>query len=298
MPLELSTLGSCPVCGISGRVKKFHIPKTAVYQCAGCGLRYLDPCLSPSAMKSLYESDQSLTEMHDFHEGYYEYGDLNSRSRTAEDFRKALRILEGNLKSDTRSLLDVGFGNGFFLAMARQRGWKVAGIDSSASNVEKAREKFELHLLQANLEDYQTKEQFDAVCFWDVLEHLPDPHAVLRKASALLKPSGFLVVGIPNDASLLSCLAEFLYRVSSGRIQKGIEKVYFLEHVAYYNPTTLRLLFKKNGFTQVASFQTHTDLDKYSLPLLDRIMALGILLLGRLFRLENRCVVLFQKNHL
>jgi SAM-dependent methyltransferase len=39
---------------------------------------------------------------------------------------------------------------------------------------------------------------FDAITFWDVLEHLSDPLAALEKACSLLKPGGLLVISMPN----------------------------------------------------------------------------------------------------
>ena len=83
-------------------------------------------------MKDLYASDESLTQMHDFHQGYYEYGDLNVRSQTLQDFNRGLKLLEEGLGAEkSPNVLDVGYGNGFFLAAARERGWRVNGMDPS-----------------------------------------------------------------------------------------------------------------------------------------------------------------------
>ena len=73
---KLMDLPLCPACRSGNRKLLFIVPETRVYGCSSCGLRYLDPCLDPEAMKGAYESEESLKSMHDFHEGYYEYGDL------------------------------------------------------------------------------------------------------------------------------------------------------------------------------------------------------------------------------
>ena len=294
---DLQSLERCPLCGGAGRKPLFPITQSRVYQCTSCRLKYLDPCLSPSSTKRLYETGDSLAALHSFHVGYYDYGDLERKSKTLKDFTQGLRLMEVHLKKDgpAPSLLDVGFGNGLFPALAEQRGWRVQGIDTSAKNVETARRKFGLKLQQGDLETYEGP-LYDAISFWDVIEHLPDPHHTLKKAAQRLKPDGFILIGVPNDASLLGFVATWLYRLSGCRVKKGIETLYLLEHVAYYNLRTLTSLMEKNGFGRKNYFFTSTDLAKYNLPRWDKFLVQGLLWGGRLTCLENRLVALFQKR--
>jgi len=294
----LQALSKCPLCGDAGRKALFLLKESTLYECEACRLRYLDPCLSEAAMKSAYESSHSLTRLHSFHEGYYEYGDLDKESKTLADFRRGLEILEKYVKGrKAPSILDVGFGNGLFLALARQRGWRVQGVDHNTQNVELARKKFSLDCQQVDLEDYENEGfLYDVISFWDVIEHLPDPHRVLRKAASLLKPDGLVLAAVPNDRSFLTLAASGLYHLSFGRIKKGIEAIYLLEHVAYYNRETLTALLEKNGFQGRESFLTSTDLAKYKLSAGDKLLASILLRIGKLTGLENRLVAIFQKN--
>ncbi len=295
--LHFITLGRCPLCREGPRREIFKLRQSSVYECRGCRLRYLDPCLSPEAMSRAYQSDETLAEFHDFHKGYYDYGDLQRPSKTLNDFNRALDLLERKLsKQAPRRILDVGFGNGFFLAAAKKRGWQVRGIDSSQHHVEIARQKFSLELCCASLETFEEPASYDAVSFWDVIEHLPDPHAALKKARALLKPQGYVLIGIPNDHSLLRFAASSLYHLSGGRLSQAMNKVYFLEHVAYYNRLTLGRLLNRNHFRLTDGFATSTDVAKYHLKWHEKMMAVPLLWLGRIVGLENRWVALFQKE--
>ena len=299
LKIELRHLSQCPVCSRKERKRLFEIKDSLLYECTSCGLRYLDPCLSPEAMSSAYESDESLANFHEFHKGYYEYGDLTTKTKTLADFQRALKLLEKYIQSNSKSrvLFDVGFGNGLFLASAKQRGWTVSGSDTSPKNVELALNKFSLELSCADFEDYDADGVLcDTVSFWDLIEHLPNPGKTLKKAYEMLKPRGFILIGIPNDKSLLAMIATALYRISCGRVKKGIESIYFLEHVAYYNLKTLSELLKRNGFVLRDHFLTSTDLDKYALPKFEKFIARGILLAGKLLGFENRLVALFQKQ--
>lgn len=288
------SLGQCLLCGAKNRKRLAEIPQSTLYECATCGLLHLDPCLSPEAMSKAYASNESLTALHSFHEGYYDYGDLKQKSQTLADFNQALERLE-RLNRGKGRLLDVGAGNGFFMAAAKARGWEVEGCDTSRQNVNLAREKFGLTVHQGTLATLELeKESYDVISFWDVIEHFPNPHAPLHRAKQLLKTGGFILAGVPNQRSLLNGLALWSYRMSFGLIRKGIDQVYFLEHVAYYERATLQRLMQHSGLTLKDHFFTSTDLDKYAFSPRDRALASLVLGLGRFFRLENRLVAVFQ----
>lgn len=123
-----------------------------------------------------------------------------------------------------RKLLDVGCGGGIFSESMAQRGAAVTGIDMGEAPLAVAR----LHLLESGLQvDYQrstaeqfaTKHagQFDTVCCLEMLEHVPDPSAVIAACAALTKPGGNLFFSTINrnpKAYLFAIIgAEYLLRL-------------------------------------------------------------------------------------
>ncbi|WP_300156637.1 methyltransferase [Solidesulfovibrio sp.] len=97
------------------------------------------------------------------------------------------------------SLLDVPCGDGLLTSMLAERFSRVVGVDASSAHLAKARERMpqaEFH--HALLEDFQTGERFDTISMLNVLEHLADPVAALRKVAGLLAPDGILIVHVPN----------------------------------------------------------------------------------------------------
>lgn len=292
----LQTLDRCPLCSGSKKEYRWTAGDAVVYQCLNCSLLYLDPCLGPEAMAGVYESSETLKKVHAFHEGYYEYGDLARDSRTRREFAQGLALLDGHRTTVGRRLLDVGFGNGMFLAMARERGWEVSGIETSATNVESAKRKFSLDLWQGNFETLdKPEESFDAVVLLDVVEHQPDPHRFLNKAHRLLAPGGLLLLAVPNNDSFLKMTSEFLYRLSGRTWTGGLEKVYLMEHVAYYNLRTLKHLAAMHRFEALDFFYSSTDLKKYRLGAVQKAAAAAILFLGRVFDAQNRLIFLSRK---
>jgi 2-polyprenyl-3-methyl-5-hydroxy-6-metoxy-1,4-benzoquinol methylase len=101
------------------------------------------------------------------------------------------------------SLLDVGCGGGGFLSFMSELGWSVCGVDPDPVAVENAVRRgldARIGLLEA---DTFESESFDAVTLNHVIEHVPDPKAVLSECRRIVKRDGQIVVVTPNADSRL-----------------------------------------------------------------------------------------------
>jgi 2-polyprenyl-3-methyl-5-hydroxy-6-metoxy-1,4-benzoquinol methylase len=100
-------------------------------------------------------------------------------------------------------LFDAGCGDGRFLQLMAQRGWRGSGVDFDAAAIESGRAKYGLDLAVGDFQAVAIEENaFDAVTMSHVIEHVPDPVACFDKCRRLLKPGGRLVVTTPNSRSL------------------------------------------------------------------------------------------------
>jgi len=99
-------------------------------------------------------------------------------------------------------VLDIGCGPGYLLRAFRERGWEVQGTELSEASAAHAREALGIPVHVGPAEAWPWPEgHFDAVVLWHVLEHWPDPGAVIRRVGRLLRPGGILAVGVPNFGS-------------------------------------------------------------------------------------------------
>jgi SAM-dependent methyltransferase len=142
-------------------------------------------------------------------------------------------------------LLDVGCGNGRFLATMRKLGWEVAGVEPDKQAAKVARERFGLDVHEGVLEEIAFPDDtFDAITMGHVVEHLPDPVNTLRECQRILKKDGRLVVTVPNIESL----GHRLYR----------EAWIYLDpprHLFLFSPLTLRACVERSGL-QVLELRT------------------------------------------
>jgi len=94
------------------------------------------------------------------------------------------------------------------------------------------------------LDDDFGQQQFDAVTFWAVLEHLAEPRLFLEKAATLLKSSGLCFVLVPNMKSL------------AVRLLGGRYRYIYAQHLNYFTEETVRRLAQKS-FEVIEFRSTH-----------------------------------------
>jgi 2-polyprenyl-3-methyl-5-hydroxy-6-metoxy-1,4-benzoquinol methylase len=100
-------------------------------------------------------------------------------------------------------LLDIGCGNGRFLAMMREAGWEVTGIEPDPAAAAIARKRYGIAVIEGPLKEAALPPaSYDAITLNHVIEHVPDPVALLVECRRLLKVGGTMVVTTPNIESL------------------------------------------------------------------------------------------------
>ena len=104
------------------------------------------------------------------------------------------------LGTSGNTLLDFGCGTGSFLKYMHDRNWDCYGMEPDQD----ARAIAEAQIGRSISKNWQSipgSMQFDIITLWHVLEHLPDPHAMLREFHQRLKPGGYLILALPNFQS-------------------------------------------------------------------------------------------------
>ncbi|MDY0990003.1 class I SAM-dependent methyltransferase [Flavobacterium sp. CFBP9031] len=95
-------------------------------------------------------------------------------------------------------LLDIGAGTGDFLLTAKNDGWETIGVEPSDRAKNIAKEKGISFVEEINtLENHS----LDVITMWHVLEHVPDLELQIQELKRLLKPTGTLIIAVPNYKS-------------------------------------------------------------------------------------------------
>jgi methionine biosynthesis protein MetW len=148
----------------------------------------------------------------------------------------ALAALAQSVLPEGGSVLDVGCASGGLLALLAPRAGRTAGIELSQTAARAASAVAdEVH--HGGIADRDlpfAPGSFDVVVLADVLEHLPDPEAGLRRAVDLARPGGALVISVPNIAhwqARLTLLRGRWPAEESGTFDAGHLRFFTLESV-------------------------------------------------------------------
>lgn len=100
-------------------------------------------------------------------------------------------------------LLDVGAGNGWFVARMRDLGWDAQGVEPDPAAVRVAGEELGVEIKCSTLEaSAYPDESVDVITLAHVIEHLPDPISTLKECRRILRLGGRVVITTPNTRSL------------------------------------------------------------------------------------------------
>ncbi len=148
-------------------------------------------------------------------------------------------------------LLDVGCGLGYFVKkVSANPGWEVFGYEISQAAVDYARNNLGLkNVFAGRVEESQfAAKSFDIITLWDVLEHIPEPDALLSYLNSLLKDDGILFIHTPNISIQLP-------KARVKKILRGINPaIHYLEakdHMHIYSMKNLKKLLLRNSFAKV-----------------------------------------------
>lgn len=150
------------------------------------------------------------------------------------------------LVGSNKKVLEIGSGQGFVSERLNRNGCTVTAIEIDGEKAEQAR-KFCKTVLVGNVEnmDLPLKEgSFDAILFGDVLEHLKEPEATLKKLKPFLSENGFIVVSLPNIANWKVRLKLLL-----GKFDYAERGIMDRTHLKFFTRKTARELIEQAGYS-------------------------------------------------
>jgi 2-polyprenyl-3-methyl-5-hydroxy-6-metoxy-1,4-benzoquinol methylase len=106
--------------------------------------------------------------------------------------------LINSLQPNKGKILDIGAGTGEFLSVAKNDGWQTIGVEPSDRAKAIAKSKGVSFVEEASELENQS---FDVISMWHVLEHVPDLDKQIKELKRLLKPTGTLIIAVPNFKS-------------------------------------------------------------------------------------------------
>jgi SAM-dependent methyltransferase len=225
----------CPACGASARAPEWKKHGLDYVTCRECETIYISPRPSPAVLEHYYSTSENYAywNRHIF--------PASEEARRAKIFQpRAERLLafcrQHAVATDT--ILEVGAAFGTFCEEIRKsaRFRRILALEMTPDLAATCRKRgFEV--LECPVEAVDPKSiRADVVASFEVLEHLFDPLAFVRKCHQILSPGGLLILTCPNGKGFdVMTLRELSSAVDN-------------EHLNYFHPRSLTRLLERGGF--------------------------------------------------
>ena len=214
-----------------------------IVRCNLCGLVRSDPVADPDAISGLYGRSS------------FEYSEETaSLAQTYGSYLARLESYGVRKDSFSRSVAETGFfskrpGAG---DTARCAASSRAGRPSNSPGLNTSP-----HCVWNDGPGLFSAGSFDAICLFQVLDHLFDPAGIVETCFHILKPGG-LVLCLNHNAD-----------ARSSRWMKDRSPIIDIEHTYLYSPATIGQLFSKLGFR---AMETGAAWNRYSVSYLTRLV--------------------------
>lgn len=238
----------CPICESKQLIQVKNNYKSSgsleIFRCDTCDFEFLNSWDDVNHVKSLYEDDKYIFS--------HNVQDDPEIPLKFNEYEERFEWIKSHLH-ETKTLLEVGCGDGKFLRMVRDHVKLADGIELSPPQVKRLREDG-FTCYDVMLDEMEPPRQYDIICMFAVLEHVP---LVVNFLSALKKymhqdTQVFIEVPNLNDALVsgfdLPVFRDFYYRPV---------------HLYYFTPKSLGKLLEISGFrydlhtSQQASITNH-----------------------------------------
>jgi len=158
------------------------------------------------------------------------------------------------------SVLELGCATGYMSRYLRDKlKCNVVGVELDPEAAKQAEASCDRVILANVEEDSWIEElgsrQFDVITCADIIEHLRDPDAFLAKIKKLIKPSGFLLVSLPNGAH-----ASLRLELLEGRFTYEDTGLLDRTHLHLFTHQSLRTLFTQAGYKVAELSYTFHDM--------------------------------------
>ena len=254
----------CCECKVPGTVRH-RLDPFAVVQCPVCELVYVSPRLTGEALQRLYDEPE-----------YFEAGGVYGKQRRFDPAMVLQRTWSAGrlgalaaMRPPPARLLEIGSGYGLFLKAAAEAGYLVSGVELSRTGVAHATDVLGLEVFCGQLADAPlggpTDPKAEVICFWDTLEHVPDPLEFLRQVRLRLAPDGVFALSVPYISSVPARVL--------GRRWWTLKPE---QHIWHFTPDTLRLVAARAGL--VVTDVVRSPIRRANAARLDSLVAVGRML--------------------
>lgn len=231
----MSGKAACRICGRGHLTALFEVRGHHLEQCHYCEFVQVREHPEPEELEAIYQETYF---------GHNKYRD--EQTLRIENLRR-LALLQEYVQEGSQ-VLEAGCGDGSFIEEAKAM-YDMSGFDLSAAGIEIAKARnpeLTERLWVGQLEDQEIQENcFDAICMWDVIEHVWNPLEVSQNLLQFLKPNGILLISTPNIGAPIAQIMRKRWAFMTPP-----------EHLSFLNKASMSELFEQQLNTEILRWQS------------------------------------------
>jgi len=191
---------TCPICDCGDTAVIAEIYGFTYRECTSCGMAYISDRPSADDLERVYRSD--------LYAGHTKkiYGSpdvVNYRLTTVAE-PKIEHIAE-RLTTEKKAWLDIGCGTGEIIKVAQDRGFEVLGLEANSFERTFGIENYGVEIIDEYIDDTTIKNYgngYGVISMFGVLEHILDPHSIIRNLAKIQSVGDNLVIEVPHHPSI------------------------------------------------------------------------------------------------
>jgi SAM-dependent methyltransferase len=222
---------SCNLCGRDETRLFLAVNGFSYRQCVACGLVYQNPRPVFRDLKRRYGADYFVYESSN-EDNFFNLMKLGLRDAGFDGFYGP-----GKGAGQGRTFLDIGCATGRLLNHVKGMGWRTRGVEICRESADYGRRTYGLDIFVGTLEEASFPDRsFDVVHLSHLIEHVPDPKALLIEIRRVMTRDGHLLLTTPNVGGLQA-------RFSGASWRSAIA-----DHVFLFSKRTMRSFLTGLGF--------------------------------------------------
>lgn len=229
---------NCFICGSKKSKKVCSIFGINYLQCIRCLHVFVDKRPSTRTLTKYYTEDINYSSN--------VYANKKFLQLREDIFSPKIKFIKKFVKG--KNWLDVGSADGASVAAIKKEGFQTTGIEISETSRKFAKKYRKLDLYPHTLDKFakQNNIQWDIVSLFNVIEHIPEPIAVLKTANKLLSKNGFIVIEVPNFNSVSSYV-----QMLNGYADRHLLPY---SHIMMFTMDSAKFALRKTGFEPLATW--------------------------------------------
>lgn len=223
----------CYLCDKNEYEEYCKVGKTKILKCINCGFVQME--------------DREFSPNEIYGPEYFTHSKYKDREALKKEHKRRKNII-GKYITNGSNIIDIGCASGEFVNFIKES-YNVYGNDFSEFAIKEAKrnnEEIKNHFFCGAIDESGLElESFDAICMWDVIEHLREPKEMINNLYKYIKKGGYMIISTPNVGS-------FFAKITGNKWPFMTPP----EHLSFFDKNTLTNLFTSNGKWEVMEWST------------------------------------------